>query len=146
MYFKDLSPYSYLQPMEERGKPVVNIGWLDDEHEFPIGDCPELFLVKLKELVCLYPQNETLGSHSSPFIEQNENWVKSGDLVLLYPKPYLAYHLGKEYRLGSAEIHVESPSKVYVAPDLVYHYVADCRYLPPDEFVQAVMDFTYEHE
>jgi hypothetical protein len=32
--------------------------------------------------------------------------------------------------------------KEYVAPDLIYHYVKDCGYLPPQEFLDALMEMS----
>jgi len=29
---------------------------------------------------------------------------------------------------------------VYAAPDLIYHYVVEHHYCPPDEFIQAVLE------
>jgi hypothetical protein len=41
--------------------------------------------------------------------------------------------------LGSAEIRVPGKDgKVYAAPNLIYHYIKDCGYLPPQEFIDAV--------
>jgi hypothetical protein len=43
--------------------------------------------------------------------------------------------------LGSAEIRVKGAGgKVYAAPNLIYHYMKDCGYLPPQEFLGA-LDF-----
>lgn len=41
--------------------------------------------------------------------------------------------------LGSAEIEVEDDhGKIYVAPDLLYHYITGHHYLPPRQFIEAV--------
>jgi len=42
--------------------------------------------------------------------------------------------------LGMAEIRVFAKSgKIYAAPNLIYHYVKDHSYAPPDPFVEAVL-------
>ena len=42
--------------------------------------------------------------------------------------------------LGNAEIRVLGRNgKTYAAPNLIYHYIKDCGYLPPHEFLEAVM-------
>lgn len=47
---------------------------------------------------------------------------------------------GGEMRLGSAEIVVKSSSgQVFVAPNLIVHYIEAHSYLPPREFVEAVL-------
>ena len=44
----------------------------------------------------------------------------------------------EELRLGSAEIRVFGREEgTYAAPDLIYHYVVDHHYLPPEEFIKA---------
>ena len=114
-------------------KPVVNVGWLDEYHSFPRGAVPDLFLDRLKELVCCESRNETLGFHASPFVEMHPNqFYNVGCNVAVS-------HCGRQILLGSAEIHVEGPLKIYGAPDLIYHYVYDCQYLPPNEFIDAVL-------
>ena len=41
--------------------------------------------------------------------------------------------------LGSAEIRVKGINgKIYAAPNLIYHYIKDCGYLPPREFLDAL--------
>ncbi len=47
---------------------------------------------------------------------------------------------GGELVLGSAEIRVFGSNGVtYAAPDMIYHYVAEHEYKPPDEFIEAVL-------
>jgi len=45
--------------------------------------------------------------------------------------------------LGSAEIRVQGiDGAVYAAPNLIYHYMANHNYLPPEEFLGAIRDLT----
>jgi hypothetical protein len=44
---------------------------------------------------------------------------------------------GRAY--GHANLAVASESVLYIAPELVLHYVRAHSYLPPEEFVQAVL-------
>jgi hypothetical protein len=49
------------------------------------------------------------------------------------------YH-GRTLALGSAELWVfDAHEQVYRAPNLIYHYVADHHYQPPDVFIQALL-------
>ncbi len=41
--------------------------------------------------------------------------------------------------LGDGEIRVLGESVVYAAPALIYHYVVEHHYKPPDEFIEAVL-------
>lgn len=55
--------------------------------------------------------------------------------------PYQCEWQGRQVWLGTGEVWCEHPSGViYVAPNLIYHYVKDVHYLPPPEFVEAVID------
>ena len=43
-------------------------------------------------------------------------------------------------KVGSAEIRVfGQDGTIYAAPNLIYHYVVDHHYRPPDLFIQAVL-------
>jgi hypothetical protein len=48
--------------------------------------------------------------------------------------------LGKSCRLGSGDLRVVAQDVTYAAPDMIYHYVVDHHYRPPDAFIQAVME------
>ena len=121
-YFTDLTPYSYLS---ESPDAVVNVGWLDPEHPYERGAVAEQVLSEIFEL-CSRPVNRTRGYHLCPFCE-----VKQMGLPVTLG--------GKRLTLGSAEIRVSTPERTYAAPDLIFHYIRDHGYKPPDEFVRAVL-------
>jgi hypothetical protein len=123
MYFKDLAPYVYL-----KGEPdnnVLTVGWLDGEHAFTKGLAPASALERVLAL-CFKPVNQARGFHQSPFLKP---------APLGYPVEYK----GRTMLLGSAEIRVLGRAgKSYAAPNLIYHYMKDCGYLPPLEFLDAL--------
>src|SRR6266496_2528673 len=120
MYFQDLSPYTYLG--HEPDPNLLAVGWLDAEHEFAKGSVAEDLVRKLLAL-CFKPVNPTRGIHPSPFSPYN-------------PYGYPVEYAGKRMGLGSAEIRVNGQDGIsYAAPNLIYHYVKDCGYLPPKEFL-----------
>ena len=41
--------------------------------------------------------------------------------------------------IGNGEIRVWSKSTVFAAPTLIYHYVVEHQYKPPNEFVEAIL-------
>jgi hypothetical protein len=124
MYLQDLTNYKYLNYEPEPS--VLAVGWLDQDHEFPRGSVPEGFLERILAL-CFKPVNQTRGFHQSPFLRS----ASFG-----YPVEYD----GRKMLLGSAEIRVPGRSgKTYAAPNLIYHYIKDCGYLPPQEFLEALM-------
>ena len=127
MYFADLSPYGYFpRANAEDQPPVLNVGWLDAEHTYQTGDVPDVFLERLWEY-CRIRVEATRGLHECE----------------LCPKPEPGWQVTRAAEtlwLGSAEIRVFAEGAVFAAPNLVYHYVVDHHYLPPDEFVRAVLE------
>ena len=77
---------------------------------------------------CCNPLFYTLGYHKCPFCRDSSFGI-------------LVQHGREKRRLGSAEIRVLGRENVvYAAPDLIYHYVVEHYYRPPDEFIQAVLE------
>jgi hypothetical protein len=112
-FFADLTPYTYLHP-EEDPPNTVNIGWIDRWHPFPTGDTSAEFQARLERL-CQGRVKQTRGFYSCDFCKGRD-------------KPH-----------SSAEMRVADAGKIYAAPLLVSHYVAAHRYLPPAEFIAAVL-------
>lgn len=104
---------------------VVRIGWLDPEQPFRQGVADPEFVEKLK----LYYQHrvrQSRGFHICPFCEEHRSGLPT-ELD------------GKTLTLGSAEIEIkDDQGRVFVAPDLLYHYITEHRYMPPREFIDAV--------
>jgi len=131
-YYVDLSAYSY---GGRPGKGALNVGWLCADHPYPKGEAPAGFLERLAAF-CRISVNETRGYHACDLCP--------GGAAMPQSIPY-----AEEYvLLGSAEIRVFASAKrrlpsgeprAYAAPDLVYHYVREHRYLPPVEFIDAVL-------
>jgi hypothetical protein len=95
-----------------QGFETVYVGWLDEGESFPVGETSQEFRDQLREL-CRRPVSQTRGYHSCPFCKR---------------------------MTGSAEIRVVGVADVYMAPDLIHHYVEVHRYKPPDGFIAAVLD------
>ena len=123
-YFPDLTPYVYgsnyiegpngrLVPADNVG--CVNIGWLSTgDVAYPTSETPDEFRDQLFELV-EHPVNLYRGYHRC-------GWC---------PNPLVD---------GNGEIRVPGANgTIYVAPTMIYHYVAVHDYRPPDEFIAAVM-------
>jgi hypothetical protein len=124
MYYQDLTPYQYISV--EKDPPTLNIGWLDNTHPYPQGQASAPFVARLW-LFCQSPVNQTRGYHACQFCAEPSFGVRF-------------QHGDEECWLGSAEIRVFSlEGTAYAAPDMVYHYVVDHHYLPPEEFVRSVL-------
>ncbi|MDF9816428.1 hypothetical protein [Streptomyces sp. SPB162] len=132
-YFPDLSPYTYWDdqtPSKEpvTGVPVVNVGWLDDEHEFTTGEPPEGLVEALRKAVTDREYRVTRGVHSCDLCRTH--WVEA-DNPQAPDEPIL---------LGMSELRALGANDVlYAAPSLVLHYVTDHDYLPPADFCEAVI-------
>jgi hypothetical protein len=101
------------------------VGWLDRGRSFNSGTADPDFLLRLKRFYTRRVR-QTRGFHLCPFCNER----RFGVPIEID---------GTELLLGSAEIEVkDTGGKVYVAPDLIYHYITDHQYLPPPEFVAAV--------
>lgn len=125
MFYSDLSPYQYAQ---RPGNPAtLNVGWLDRKHEYSQDEPSDPFVERLW-LFCLAAIYKTMGFHECELCSQ----------------PSFGLHVQRgdeELWLGSAEIRVFGrEGETYAAPNLIYHYVVDHHYLPPEEFIRAVLE------
>jgi hypothetical protein len=125
MYLPDLSPYNPASK-EFEILSTLAVGWLDQKHLFPTVDPTEDFLCNLLGF-CKVRIRQTRGFHQCEFCDQFSNthpFVQENDETIW---------------LGSAELRVIGKEKVYASPNLIYHYVSDHRYSPPEEFTQSVL-------
>ncbi len=112
----DLTPYTGCGADAALGLLPLAVGWLRGGMAFETGKAPESFLARL--LPFCQPEHTVCaagGTRPCPLCRQ------------LIP-PY-----------GQAEIRVIGEVDIYAAPDLIYHYVSGHHYLPPPEFVAAVL-------
>jgi hypothetical protein len=124
-HFPDLSPYSFHQSGVRPG--TQNIGWIDGEHPFPRGAVSEAFLKRLWQY-CKVPVVQTRGFHTCDLCNMPAEVVPLVDFE------------GETLKLGSAEIRILGVNSViYAAPNLVFHYVRDHGYKPPQPFIDAVL-------
>jgi hypothetical protein len=125
MYFPDLSPCQYIRQGED--PPPLNIGWLDQWHEYSQTTPSGLFVDRLWSF-CRLPVHQTLGYYQCELCTE--------------PPFGLRVQRGEEELwLGDAEIRVfGNGDVVYAAPNLIYHYVVHHHYSPPEEFIQSVLE------
>jgi hypothetical protein len=130
--YKDLSPYEYYvaHPLLE----VRNVGWLDKDHEFSTGSVDQNFLKKLEKLVfnsynstCNILVNELRGSYECPICGACELRINAENDFFIE---------------GSAELWIpdtHNEENYFATFGLIFHYVKDHHYLPPQEFVDSVL-------
>jgi hypothetical protein len=115
MYFPDLGTKTQI----DTGDHVRAIGWLSRSHPFSEGEVPPDFADRLRALC--------------------EKW--SAGLEALWWPAAGGFHeceLCGNYR-ASGNIGVPAGPFLFVAPQMIFHYVEVHRYVPPDAFVQAVL-------
>ena len=92
------------------------VGWLERGHEHPVGEVPSEVYEKLEALL------------ADPWQPAIAVGVHPCDLCVYSPE-----------NAGNKNLFVPGEERVYVAPELILHYMNAHRYRPPDEFCQAVM-------
>jgi hypothetical protein len=116
-FFPDLGTLT----MVAGGPHVRAIGWLDPAFPFPTGMPPRGFPERLSEFVAA-----SKASGISPMFG-------------VFPGGHHCELCDDGAAHGAANIGVPSGDIIFIAPALVAHYVADHQYLPPDEFVAALI-------
>ncbi|MFG2894975.1 hypothetical protein [Streptomyces sp. NPDC048248] len=127
-YYADLTPYTYDSDNGDpeasgtwRGVEVLNVGWLRRGKRYPKGAPPPKLAATLNRMARTHRARQTRGFHDCP-------WCTS--------RLFLGRSDGPR---ASAEIRVMGSGVAYAAPELVGHYVERHRYLPPAEFIEAVL-------
>jgi hypothetical protein len=122
---EDLTPYEGCSPELEIGMIPLAVGWLERGSEFDTGPLPDGFAAAL----LAFCQPEFL------VCPINGRWHCG-----LENHPIAPVRLGtRQIELGKGEIRVIGDEDIFAAPDLIYHYVVEHGYRPPDSFVRAVL-------
>ena len=102
-----------------------NVGWLNSGHAFETGEPTEELLDRLWSY-CNVSVAQTRGIHQCEFCPDKD--------------VHRAERKGDKLLLGTSEIRVFAGlGAIYTAPTLIYHYVKDHGYKPPESFIQALM-------
>lgn len=134
-YYPDLSLYTYyLRPqnptaIEQAYPDALNIGWLDRDYPFPrsIGLPEEALLKRLLAHTVLYVLRMR-GIHICHFCPHNGRFVHN---ILVYE--------GREIIMDNGEILVVgADGAAFRAPTMLYHYITEHQYQPPDVFWEAL--------
>ena len=101
------------------GEHVRAVGWLHPDHPFPQGEVPAEFVTRLKKYV-----------------------AQSGaSAEALYFGAFMGFHTcelcGRSH--GVRNFGVLGDDVLFVAPEMVVHYVEEHGYCPPAEFIASVL-------
>jgi hypothetical protein len=115
MFYPDLSNDCQV----DSGPYVRSIGWLSCDHAFPTGTVsPEFLDALLRHIREPWQPVAAGGAHRCEFCS---------------PRP------DGRFTGGSRNIWIPADGVVYVAPELVLHYIEAHGYLPPADFITAVL-------
>src|SRR6185369_530883 len=109
MWIADLSPL-------DGSERMVTIGWLGRGNTYPVGEVPLNVYRKLAALLAEPGRPAASGA------------IQPCDLCVYEPE-----------RAGTMNVFVPGDQRVYVAPELILHYMNAHRYQPPEEFCKAVL-------
>jgi hypothetical protein len=101
------------------GPHVRAIGWLSSGQSYPTGAVPESFVARLRSLCARWSDSN-----------QALHWP-------VFAGPHTC-ELCNEFR-ASGNVGIPAAGVLYVAPEMVSHYVERHGYLPPQEFIDAVL-------
>lgn len=130
VFYPDGSSYQHFLSVPADG--VKTVGWLGSENEFTRGAVPKEFIDKLLLILCT--RTETFDAHAC---------------VLRGIEPCGLCHRTIECKcaregkpgmfLGMSELWIPTDhGRLFAAPSLVLHYIAEHQYRPPDDFIEAV--------
>ncbi len=124
-YYPDLSRFSYI---EDRGPHILNVGWLEADHDYPTGALPTHVIGALEQLLLHGWQPATAaGWHDCSLCGHGPS-----------DPPIMRELDGKLRLLGVPNLFVPFDDGMFVAPGLVIHYIEAHQYRPPAEFVAAL--------
>jgi hypothetical protein len=110
--YTDLTPCDYFHVECEA---LLAVGWLSTETRYAMGDSEPAFFARLVQFA---------GSPWQPMVFAGFHACE----LCQFQRP-----------LGTANIFVPHRGSIYVAPELIVHYIAAHRYKPPQVFIDAVM-------
>jgi hypothetical protein len=111
------------------GDHIRAVGWLSDTHAFPQSDVPPAFAERLTQFARLSPES-TKALHWPRFF--------GGHTCELCPRK-LSRRGGADLPEGWLNFGVPAGDILFVAPELIVHYVQDHHYAPPPDFIAAVL-------
>jgi hypothetical protein len=115
-WFPDLGTFT----MIERGNHVRAIGWLSAEHPFPVGDVPAEFLGRLQSFARAW--GDSIDALGWPICCGGHDCELCGQCW------------------ASGNFGVPQGDLLFVAPEMVAHYVEAHHYRPPAQFITAVTE------
>jgi len=140
-YFPDLAPCAYFGG-EERATALIAVAWLERGHEYSRGPVPEVVMRRLAEfrLHAWEPFN-FFGSHNCDLCEHSPERTARALLI-----PSDEWKKGRRPSggpdrdgLSCTNLFVPNGCTLFVAPEMILHYVRSHQYCPPASFCDALL-------
>lgn len=135
MYYEDMSNYCYY--LKKPVSTVKNIGWLEKDRAYKKGIVSKKFM---QNLVNIIQGNDLINAHVNEIRSYHPcNFCGCGDPITILSK-------ANDVTLGASEIWIPSFSNddvYFSSPSMVYHYIKDHGYLPPEDFIISVANFEF---
>ena len=122
-YYPDLSACDFFFP--SCPATLVAVGWLENGRPVPTGEVTEQVFERLLELL------------REPWGPVTAGWHDCDLCVYRYGPSKMATNPNA---VGFRNVFVPGDAKIYLAPELILHYIDQHGYAPPSEFQQAVLD------
>ena len=129
-WYDDLSPCDYFGV--ENAPKFKAVGWLEEGREFRRGKADPRFVHKL---VLLLGESNPLEPSSDPYFCSLCAFSRGPSEFHLFQSPGMP-----SVPMGNRNLFLPGAGFLYIAPSLVLHYIDAHQYLPPDEFIKAVLD------
>ena len=124
-YIPDLTPCT---DFGEGTGHLLAVGWVDRRHPVTRGTVEPAFVARLVELLMdPWQPPQTLGWHDCTFCR-----LTRGPGVFEYG--------GTRIFIGTSNVFVPGQGCLYIAPSLILHFMDSHGYVPPEEFIEAVLD------
>lgn len=160
MHYPDLTCYrdGELHGIANVYPDVKNIGWLEENELFEKGEVSPALILKLKEIlfldvknneekrrgifdkhqaICVHQMHMRGSPYKCPLCKKNITNIQ------VKPEGVNLYSGQTKSILGLNEICIPSidGKKYYSFPTMLYHYITEHNYKPPDEFLDALFEF-----
>lgn len=129
-WFDDLSPCDYYG--EANAARFKAVGWLEEGREFRRGRVDPRFVHKL---VLLLGEPSPLERSTDPHYCSLCVFSRGPSEFHLFQSPGMP-----SVPMGNRNLVLPGAGFLYVAPSLVLHYMDAHQYVPPDEFIKAVLE------
>jgi hypothetical protein len=135
---------------------VITIGWLSKEHAFTVGEVNANVIDKLRQILsigstssCQVSVNSVRGFSSCPICDKQIAFdISNGNTLNSSIDEMIDSGRISDIRiLGNSEIWIPNIKKnrnFFATYDLIYHYIKDHEYLPPEDFIESVLAFNAE--